>query len=130
MQKMGNFGQVINENEDCIISLLRPRKSGDEVHIYVIPLPLRNLKWLKYPCRLLVLCLHSPAHITLGHKPGNIPLHTSPPKALLEILIHLGATGVDRQLGIMGLLHDDLSEISLLGNNSSLLKHHGVVTMH
>src|SRR3954468_3396135 len=127
---MSNFGQVINDNKDGIVALLRPRKPGGKVHLDVIPLPLRNLEWLKQPCWLLVLCLHSPAHVTLGHKPGNIPLHTSPPKALLEVLIHLGATGVDRQLIIMGLLHDDLSEVSLLGNNSSLLEQHGVVTMH
>src|SRR3954468_23015871 len=127
---MGNLGQVIDDNKDCIIALLRPRKPGDKVHLNVIPLPLRNLKWLKQPYRLLVLCLHSPTHVTLGHKSGNIPLHTSPPKALLEILIHLGATGVDRQLGIVGLLHDDLSESSLLGNNNSLLEHGGAITMH
>src|SRR3954469_12109353 len=118
---MGNLGQVINDNKDCIIALLRPRKPGDKVHLNVIPLPLRNLKWLKQPCWILVLCLHSPTHITLGHKPSNIPLHTSPPKTLLEVLIHLGATRVDRQLRIMSLLHDDLSEVSLLGSNNSVL---------
>src|SRR4051812_43510516 len=127
---MSNLGQVINDNKDSIVAPLRPQKTRDKVHLYVVPLPLRNLEWLKQPCWLLVLCLHSPAHVTLGHKPGNISLHTSPPKALLEVLIHLGATGVDRQLGIMGLLHDDLSEISLLRDNNSVLKHHGAVTMH
>src|SRR3954463_12332150 len=102
----------------------------DEIHLYVIPFPLRNLKWMKQPCRLLVLCLHSPAHITLRHVTGNIPLHTSPPKALLEILIHLCTARVNRQLGIMGFLHDDFSEISLFGNNNSLFEQHGVVIMH
>src|ERR1043165_5535936 len=127
---MGNLGQVINDNKDSIVALLRPRKPGDKVHLYVIPLPLRNLERLEQPCWLMVLCLPSPAHITLGDKTGNIPLHMSPPKPLLEVLIHLGSTRVDRQLGIMSLLHDDLSEVSLLWNNSSVLKHNGAITMH
>src|SRR3954466_14792319 len=127
---MSNLGQVINDNKDSIVALLRPRKTGDKVHLNVVPLPLRNLEWLKEPCWLLVLCFHSPAHITLGDKTGNIPLNTSPPKTLLEILIHLGATRVDGQFGIMSLLHDDLSQVSLLGNNHSIFKHHGAITMH
>src|ERR1043165_1250107 len=119
---MGNFGQVINDNEDCIVALLRPQKPGDKVHLNMVPLPLRNFEWLKQTCWFLVLCLHSPAHITLGDKTGNIPLHTSPPETLLEILIHLGATRVDGQFGIMCLLHDDLSQVSLLWDNNSVLK--------
>src|SRR3954467_142520 len=95
-EEVGNFGKVVDDDKDGIVLLLRQREARDEIHLYVIPFPLRYLKWLKYPCMLLVSCLLSRAHITLGHKPGNIPLHTSPPKALLEILIHLGVTGVNR----------------------------------
>src|SRR4051812_26661616 len=127
---MSNLGQVINDNKDNIVALLRSRKTGDKVHLYVVPLPLRNLKWLKQPCWLLMLCFHSPAHITPGDKTGHILLHTSPPKALLEVLIHLGATRVDRQLRVMGFLQNDLSETSFLRNNNSLLEHHGAVIMH
>src|SRR3954465_11146025 len=126
---MSNLGQVINDNNDSIVALLRSRKTRDKVHLYVVPLPLRNLEWLKQPCWLLVLCLHSPAHITLGDKTGNIPLHTSPPKTLLEILIHLGATRVDGQFRIRCLLHDDLSQVSLLWNNGSVLKQPGAMWM-
>src|SRR3954466_11077364 len=56
---MSNLGQVINDNKDSIVALLRSRKTRDKVHLNVIPLPLRNLEWLKQPCWLLVLCLHS-----------------------------------------------------------------------
>src|SRR3954465_4025869 len=129
-KEVGNFGEVVDDDKDGIVLLLRQRKTCDEIHLNVIPFPLRNLKWLKQPCWPLMLCFHSPAHITPGDKTGNIPLHTSPPKALLEVLIHLGATRVDRQLRVMGLLQNDLSETSLFGNNNSLLEHHGAVIMH
>src|SRR4051812_31326010 len=116
---MSDFGQVINNNKDCIVALLPPRKSGDKVHLNVVPFPLWNFEWLKQTCWFLVLCFHSPAHVTLRYKPGNILFHPGPPKTLLEVLVHLGATRVDRKLRIMSLLHDDFPEISLLWNKSS-----------
>src|ERR1041384_1912910 len=126
---MGNLGKIVDDDKDGIIALLRPRKTGNKVHLNVVPLPLRNFYWLKQPCWLLVLCLHSSAHITLGDKTGNIPLHTSPPETLLEVLIHLGATRVDGQLRIMCLLHDDLSQVSLLRNHSSVFEHHCAIAV-
>src|ERR1041384_7637349 len=126
---MSDFGQVVNNNKDCIVALLRPRKPGDKFHLNVVPLPLRNFEWLKQTCWFMVLCFHSPAHVTLRYKAGNISFHPGPPKTLLEVLVHLGATRVDRELGIMSLFHDDFSEISLLRNNSPVLKHHGAITL-
>ena len=46
-QEVGNFGKVINDNEDCIAASLRPWKPGDKVHLNVIPCLLRYLKWLE-----------------------------------------------------------------------------------
>ena len=43
---VGDFGQVINDNEDCIASL-RSWEPGDKVHLDVIPFPLRYLQWLE-----------------------------------------------------------------------------------
>src|ERR1044071_669260 len=90
---MGNFGQVINDNKDCIVSLLRPRKPSDKVHLNVVPLPLRNFEWLNQTCWFLVLCFHSPTHITLRYKPVNISFHPGPPNLCLRSMYILVLPG-------------------------------------
>jgi hypothetical protein len=39
------------------------------------------------------------ASIALGYILGYIHLHIGPPKVLFQILVHLGTTGVNREIG-------------------------------
>jgi hypothetical protein len=47
--------------------------------------------------------------------PGNIEsyfsLHTMPPKPFLQVLVHLGASGMNRIRSTMGLLQNELLQL-------------------
>jgi hypothetical protein len=51
------------------------------------------------------------ANITLGDVDGYFPLHTVPPKLFLQILVHFGASGMNRISGIMGFLQNNLFQL-------------------
>src|SRR3954469_19939376 len=100
---MGYFVQSVNYDPDRAISPTRSRQSGDKVHSYIIPFPFRNLQWLQQSCGSLMSRLDSLTNVTLGDIASNFSLHLMPPKLLLQILIHLRSSGVDRIKSIMGL---------------------------
>jgi hypothetical protein len=41
----------------------------------------------------------------------NFSLHTVPPKPFLQVLVHLGASGMNRIGSIMGLLQNELLQL-------------------
>src|SRR5215216_2536877 len=51
--------------------------------------------------------------ITLGDVASDFSLHLVPPKLLLQILIHLCSSGVDRIKSIMSFLHDNLLQLRI-----------------
>src|SRR5215216_5376633 len=51
--------------------------------------------------------------ITLGYVASDFSLHLVPPKLLLQILIHLRSSGVDRIKSIMSFLHNDLFQLGI-----------------
>ena len=67
-------------------------------------------------------CLDSAASITFRGIFGNFPLHSHPPKTFLEVVIHLIAAGVDRELGEVCLIEDLLSEVGVLGHDQPVLE--------
>jgi hypothetical protein len=59
----------------------------------------------------LVLSLDALADITPGDEKGYFPLHTVPPKLFLQVLIHFGASGMDRIRGVVGFLQNKLLQL-------------------
>jgi hypothetical protein len=51
------------------------------------------------------------ANITSGDVEGYFPLHTVPPKLFLQVLVHFGASGVDRIRGVVGFLQNKLLQL-------------------
>jgi hypothetical protein len=70
-------------------------------------------------------CFHPVASIALGYILGHMNLHIGPPEILLQILIHLGTAGVNRELGHMSLIKNCLPNFLVNGNYkaSSKLDH-------
>jgi hypothetical protein len=51
------------------------------------------------------------ADVTSSDKESYISLHTVPPKMFLQVLVHFGASGVNRIRGIMGLRQNKLLQL-------------------
>src|SRR4051812_12432643 len=110
---MGDFGQSVEYDPDRFISPTRSRQSGDEVHSNGIPFPFWNLQWLQQSSGSLMSRLDSLTYITLGDIAFDFSLHLMPPKLLLQILIHLRSSGMDRIKSIMGLFQNNFFQLRI-----------------
>src|SRR5215216_6136023 len=108
---MCNFRKPVNDNKNSIITLLRFGKTNDEVHLDMVPFPLRNRDRLQSSSMPLMFCLDTTTNITLSNITSNVLLHVRPPESLTNVLLHLGATEMNRQRRIMSLFHNLLSHI-------------------
>ena len=96
-QKVSHFSEFVDDNEYSIIATLRLWKSRHEAHLNVVKLPFWNGKRLEETSWSLVFCLHSSADITFIHELSNLTLHSSPLIRLLEVLVHLCTSRVNRE---------------------------------
>jgi hypothetical protein len=58
-----------------------------------------------------MLGLDALTDVASGNIGGYFSLHTKPPKLFLQVLIHLGASGMNRIGRIMGLLQNELLQL-------------------
>src|SRR3954465_7198711 len=58
-------------------------------------------------------CLDSLTYSTLGDIAPDLSLHLMPPKMLLQILIHLRSSGVDRIKSIMSFLQNNFFQLRI-----------------
>src|SRR3954467_2151166 len=103
---MSNFGESVDDDEDNIMTLLRSRKTGDEVHLNLVPFPFRNREGLQSSTRSLMFYLDATANVTFINITSNVLLHVRPPVPLTNVLVHLGATKVNRQGSVVSFFHD------------------------
>src|ERR1043165_5147513 len=103
---MSNFGESVDDDKDSIMTLLGSRKTCDEVHLNLVPFPFRNRQWLQSSGIFLVFCLDATTNVTFINITSNVLLHVRPPVPLAYVLVHLGATGVDRQRSVVSFFHD------------------------
>src|SRR3954470_4672639 len=71
------------------------------------------MQWLQQSSRSLMSRLDSLTYITLGDIASDFSLHLMPPKLLLQILIHLCSSRVDRIKSIMGFLQNSLLQFRI-----------------
>src|SRR3954466_14239725 len=110
---MGYLGQSIQYDPNRVISPTRCRQTSDKVHSYGIPFPFRNLQWLQQSCGSPMSRLDSLTNITLGYVASDFSLHLMPPKFLLQILIHLCSSRVDRIKSIMVFFQNSLFQLGV-----------------
>ena len=96
-QKVSHFSEFVDDNEYSIIATLGLWKSIHEVHLNVVKLPFWNGKRLEETSWSLVFCFHPSADIIFIHELSNLSLHSSPPIRLLEVMVHLCTSRVDRE---------------------------------
>src|SRR3954471_4532868 len=76
---MSNFGESVDDDKESIMTLLRSRKTGNEVHHNLVPFPFRNREGLQSSSRSLVFCLDATANVTFINITSNVLLHVLPP---------------------------------------------------
>src|SRR3954468_23753415 len=108
---MRNFGESVDDDKDSIMTLLRTGKSGDEVHLNLVPFPFRNREGLQSSSRSLMFCFDATTNVTLINITSNVLLHVRPPVPLTNVLAHLGATRVNRQRGVLSFFHDTWGQV-------------------
>src|SRR3990170_153546 len=106
---MCNLGELVDDDENGVMTLLRLWKTSNEIHLHFIPFPQRNRERLQNTSRLLMFCLHTTANIAFRNIASDVLLHPRPPIPLMKITIHFGATRMNRQWCIMCFLHDFVS---------------------
>src|SRR3989337_2947681 len=106
---MCNLGELVDDDKNSVMALMRLRKTSDEIHLDFIPFPQGNRKRLENTSRFLMFCLHTTTNVAFSNISGNVLLHLGPPVSLTKITVHLGTTRVNRQRCIMGFLHDLIS---------------------
>src|SRR3954463_3904501 len=111
---MSNLGESVDDDKDSIMTLLRSRKTGDEVHFNLVPFPFRNREWLQSSSRSLMFCLDATANVTFRNISGNVLLHVRPPELLTNVLVHLSASRMNGQRGIVSRSHDLRGHIQVL----------------
>src|SRR3990170_5553641 len=106
---MCNLGELVNDDKNSVMTLLRLRKTSYEIHLDFIPFPQRNRERLQKSSRLLMFCVDATTNVTLSNITSDVLLHPRPPVPLMKITIHLGTTRMDRERCIMCFLHDLIS---------------------
>src|SRR3954463_1388679 len=104
-QEMSNLGESVNDDKDGIMTLLRSRKTGDEVHFNLVPFPFKNREWLQSSSRSLMFCFDVTANVTFINITSNVLFHDKAPVPLTNVLVHLGTATVNRQGCIMSFFH-------------------------
>jgi hypothetical protein len=66
--------------------------------------------------------LDSTTGVALGHIPSNIPLHPCPLESLLQVLVHLISSWMNRVSGAMGFVHYLTMEIKVFQNYQAVLE--------
>src|SRR3990170_3110103 len=106
---MCNLGELVDDDKNSVMSLLRLGKTSYEIHLDFIPFPQWNRKRLENTSRFLMFYLHTTTNVAFSNISGNVLLHLGPPVSLTKITVHLGTTRMDRQRRIMCFLHDLIS---------------------
>ena len=104
---MSHFRELVDDNEDGVISALGLWKSSHEVYFDMIKLPLWDSKRLEETSWSLVFCFHPSTDITFVHELSDFSLHSSPPIRLLEVMVHLRTSRMNGKKRIVRLVHND-----------------------
>jgi hypothetical protein len=61
-----------------------------------------------------MISFNSPTDVTFSHILCNLALHSSPPKILLQVLVHFALSWMDNISRAMCFMHDLLMELEIL----------------
>jgi hypothetical protein len=98
------------------------RQTHNEVHIDVFPFSLGNAQGLEVSGRSQMIGIDSSTGITFGYILHYLSLHSRPPEILLQILIHLVGSRMNRISRAMSRIHDLAAKFKVLQNQKAVLE--------
>src|SRR3990170_9122262 len=104
------------------MTLLRSRKTSNEIHLDFVPFPFRNIKGLQSSSRPLMFCFNATTNVTLRNITSNVSLHIRPPVSLTNVTVHLCATRMNRQRSVMSFFHNVFPLILEFGYEETALE--------
>jgi hypothetical protein len=115
--EVSRLHESINNHPDGIILVSSQRKTHDEIHTDVFPLLGRSIKWLQQSMRSEMICLDPLISVTFCNIASSLARHFCPPEVCFQIMVHLGATRVNRIFGCMSFIKDLLSQPLITQND-------------
>jgi hypothetical protein len=97
--EVSRLHEWINNHPDGIILAGSQRKTHDEIHTDVFPLPGRSIQQLQQTGRSEMICLDPSTSISFCNIASSLTHHSHPPELRSQIMVHLGAAKVNRVLG-------------------------------
>jgi hypothetical protein len=116
------LSQAVHDDPYWVVPTRGARQTHDEVHADVLPFSLGNTQGLQVFGGSQMICFDSSAGVTLWHILGYFSLHSCPPEILLQILVHLVGSRMNRIPWAVGLVHDLTTKLKVLQNHETVLE--------
>ncbi|KAJ9547417.1 hypothetical protein OSB04_019960 [Centaurea solstitialis] len=120
--EVGTLRQSICNHPNSIVVSRRTRQLGNQIHRHVLPLPHGYLLGLELSMWSLMLNFDSQVSQTFLHVLSHVSLQPRPPIVSLQVSIHFGSTGMDRELGLVSLIQKCLPCLARYWNHSRLYR--------
>jgi len=96
--KMGRLSEMVHNDPNRTIALGCAGQTHHKVHGDMFPFPNRDGQGLQISRGTHMICFNSPTSVALRDVLGDVLLHVGPPVQVAQIMIHLVAARMDRQL--------------------------------
>jgi hypothetical protein len=120
--EVSKLHESINNHLDGIILAGGKRQTHDEIYADVFPLLGRNIQQLWQTDMSQMIFLDPSTSAAFCHIASSFALHSCPPELHFQVMIHLGATRVNRIFGCMSFIKDLLSQPLVTWNDYSVFE--------
>jgi hypothetical protein len=115
--KVSRLRESINNHPNGVILAGSQRKTHDEIHTDVFPLPGRSIQRLQQSGMSEMICLDPSTSAAFCNIVSGIALHSCPPELRFQVMVHLGATRVNRIFGCMSFIKYLLLQCLVMWND-------------
>jgi hypothetical protein len=113
---------VIHDDPYRVVPVEGVRQTHNEVHTDVFPFSHGNAQGSQIFGESQMILLDSSTGVTFGHILCYLSLHPRPLDILLEIMIHLVGSWMDRIPRAMSVIHDLVAKLEVLRNHKAVLE--------
>jgi hypothetical protein len=122
LSSVGGLSQAIHNDPYRVVPTRCAGQTNNEVHTYVLSFLFEDAQGVQISGGPQMIDFDSSTCVTFGHILRYLSLHSCPPETLLQVLIYLVCSQVDRILRAMSLIHDLAVKLKILWNHKSILE--------